>query len=139
MSLNIFRPTQFPQLVFLLTRCPHRFLIGLLLTTSCFQIINCFLLIPRYLEAYALFRDIRPQVFKLDPKSLKCIFVGYSHVQKGYTCYCPTLRRYFVSIDVAFFETTPFSLPSIVTVRYCTVFSFIVLLYCESYIYKSNM
>ena len=25
------------------------------------------------------------------------------------------------------------------TVRYCTVFSFIVLLYCESYIYKSNM
>ena len=24
-------------------------------------------------------------------------------------------------------------------VRYCTVFSFIVLLYCESYIYKSNM
>ena len=26
-----------------------------------------------------------------------------------------------------------------VTVRYCTVFSFIVLLYCESYIYKSNM
>ena len=28
---------------------------------------------------------------------------------------------------------------AIVSVRYCTVFSFIVLLYCESYIYKSNM
>ena len=27
----------------------------------------------------------------------------------------------------------------IIYVRYCTVFSFIVLLYCESYIYKSNM
>ena len=26
-----------------------------------------------------------------------------------------TLRRYFVSTDVAFFETTPFSLPSTVT------------------------
>ena len=28
---------------------------------------------------------------------------------------CPTLRRYFVSMDVAFFETTSFSLPSTVT------------------------
>ena len=60
-------------------------------------------------------RDIRPQVSKLDPKSLKCTFVGYSRVQKGYRCYCPTLRRYFVSTDVAFFETTPFSLPSTIT------------------------
>ena len=56
-----------------------------------------------------------PQVSKLDPKSLKHIFVGYSHVQKGYRCYCPTLRRYFVSTDVAFFETTSFSLSSTVT------------------------
>ena len=43
-------------------------------------------------------------------KSLKCIFVRYSRVKKGYRCYCPTLQRYFVSVDVAFFETTPFSL-----------------------------
>ena len=84
MSLNIFGPTQSPQLVFLLTRYPHRFLIGLLLTTSCFQIIRCSLLM-----------------------SLKCIFVGYSRVQIGYRCYCPPLRRYFVSTDVTFFETTP--------------------------------
>ena len=27
----------------------------------------------------------------------------------------------------------------LLTVRYCTVFSFIILLYCESYIYKSNV
>ena len=30
-------------------------------------------------------------------------------------CYCPTFRRYFVSIDVAFLETTLFSLSSTVT------------------------
>ena len=47
-------------------------------------------------------------------KSFKCIFVGYSRVQKGYRCHCSPLRRYFVSADVAFFETTSFSLPSIV-------------------------
>ena len=40
---------------FLLIRCPHRFLIGLLLTISCFQINCCSLLIPRYLDAHALF------------------------------------------------------------------------------------
>ena len=60
-------------------------------------------------------RDVCPQVSKLDPKSLKCIFVGYSRVQKGYRCYYPTFRRYFVSTNVAFFETTPFSLSYTVT------------------------
>ena len=56
-----------------------------------------------------------PQVSKLDPMSLKCIFVGYSRVQIWYKCYCLPIRRYFVSTDVTFFETTPFSLPSTVT------------------------
>ena len=59
--------------------------------------------------------DVHPQISKLDLKSLKCMFVGYSCVQKGYKCYYPTLPRYFVSTNVAFFETTPFSLPSTVT------------------------
>ena len=70
---------------------------------------------PKFLGAHVLFEDVRPQVFKLDPKSLKCIFLGYSRVQKGYRCYCPPFRQYFVSIDVTFFESTPFSLSSTVT------------------------
>ena len=41
--------------------------------------------------------------------------MGYFRVPNGYRSYCPTLRHYFVSTDVAFFETTPFSLPSTVT------------------------
>ena len=48
---------------------------------------------------------------KLDPKSLKCIFFGYSRVQKGYRCYFPSLRQYLISVDVTFLENVPFSLP----------------------------
>ena len=40
--------------------------------------------------------------------------MGYSRVQKRYRYYCPTLQRYFVSIDVTFFDTTSFSLSSLV-------------------------
>ena len=56
-------------------------------------------------------RDVRHQVSKLDHKSLKSIFLGYSRVQKGYRCYCPSLRRYLVYADVKFFENVPFSSP----------------------------
>ena len=59
--------------------------------------------------------NVRSRVSKLDPKFLKCIFVKYSRVQKGYRCYCLTLRCYLVSTDVAFFEIAPFSLLSTVT------------------------
>ena len=70
---------------------------------------------PKVFGCTCFVRDDRPQVYKHDPKSLKCIVVGYSRVQKGYRCYCPTLRRYFVSTDVTFFETIPFSLSSPIT------------------------
>ena len=68
-----------------------------------------FLIDPKVFGCTCFVRDVCPQVSKLDPKSLKCIFVGYSRVHKGYGCYCPTLQRYFVSTNVAFFDTTPFS------------------------------
>ncbi|XP_070011384.1 uncharacterized protein [Nicotiana sylvestris] len=45
---------------------------------------------------------------KLAHCALKCVFLGYSRVQKGYRCYSPDLRRYFMSSDVTFFESKPF-------------------------------
>ncbi|GAB2280939.1 hypothetical protein Dimus_039437 [Dionaea muscipula] len=54
-------------------------------------------------------RDIRPGLTKLDPKPLRCIFLGYSCTQKGYRCYSPDLRRFCISVDVVFDEATPFA------------------------------
>ena len=45
---------------------------------------------------------------KLDPRACKCVFIGYSPVQKGYKCYDPAIKRVFFSWDVTFFEGTPF-------------------------------
>ena len=64
---------------------------------------------PRLFGCTCFVRDVRPHVSKLNPKSLKCIFLGYSRVQKRYRRYCPSLRRYMVSADVTFLENTPFS------------------------------
>ena len=97
----------FPQLVFLLIECLPLFLMVRFPTMFFFLQKICFLLLLRYLVV-CFVRDVRPHHTKLDPKSLKWIFLGYSRVQKGYRCYCPTLKRYLVSSDVTFFEDTPF-------------------------------
>ena len=38
---------------------------------------------PKVFGCTCFARDVHPEVSKLNPKSLKCIFVGYSRVQKG--------------------------------------------------------
>jgi hypothetical protein len=56
--------------------------------------------------------DNCPSRTKLDPKSMQCIFLGYSGTQKGYRCYSPTFRRYFISSYVNFMEYVPYLLTS---------------------------
>ena len=70
-----------------------------------------FLIEPQIFGCICFVRDVRPQVSKLDYKSLKYIFLRYSQVQKGYQCYCPSLCRYLVFADVKFFENVHFSSP----------------------------
>lgn len=41
---------------------------------------------------------------KLDPKSMKCIFLGYSDVSKAYRLYNPETRKIVYSRDVEFIE-----------------------------------
>ena len=45
---------------------------------------------------------------KLDPKSMKCVFIGYSPTQKGYKCFYPDNRKVFISIDMTFHENQPY-------------------------------
>lgn len=45
---------------------------------------------------------------KLDPKSLKCIFLGFHPTQHGYRCYSPSLKKLFITKDVTFHEADPF-------------------------------
>ena len=70
-----------------------------------------FLIEPQIFGCTCFVRDVRPRVSKLDRKSLKFIFLGYSRVHKGFRCYYSSLRRYLVSADVKFIENVPFSSP----------------------------
>jgi hypothetical protein len=64
--------------------------------------------VPPKVGCVCFLKDYRPSVGKLDPRALKCIFVGYSGKQKGYKCWCPSERRMFVSMDVVFREQESF-------------------------------
>lgn len=69
---------------------------------------NEFIVPPKVFGCTCFVRDHRPSVGKLDPRAVKCIFVGYSCGQKGYRCWNPSERRMFVSLDVTFREAIPF-------------------------------
>ncbi|RVW76991.1 Retrovirus-related Pol polyprotein from transposon TNT 1-94 [Vitis vinifera] len=51
---------------------------------------------------------LTPGQDKLSAKAMKCLFLGYSRLQKGYRCYSLETHRYFISADVTFFEDSPF-------------------------------
>jgi len=67
-----------------------------------------FVVPPKVFGCTCFVRDHRPSVGKLDPRAIKCIFVGYSLGQKGYKCWSPSERCLFVSMDVTFRESVPF-------------------------------
>ena len=93
---------------FLINRMPSSILNGEIPYKVLFPGKSLFPVDPRIFGSVCFVRDVRPHVTKLDPKALKCVFLGYSRLQKGYRCYCPPLNKYLVSIDVTFMENTPY-------------------------------
>ena len=65
-------------------------------------------LLPRIFGCTAYVHDSTSSQTKLDARALRCVFVGYSSLQKGYKCYHPSSRRFFVSANVTFAEYEPF-------------------------------
>ena len=47
---------------------------------------------------------------KLDPRAIRCIFVGYADLQKGYRCYDSHVKKMYVTRDVQFHEKCIFFL-----------------------------
>ncbi|RVW82546.1 Retrovirus-related Pol polyprotein from transposon TNT 1-94 [Vitis vinifera] len=63
---------------------------------------------PRVFCCTCFVHILTPGQDKLSAKATKCIFLGYSRLQKGYRCYSSETHRYFLSADVTFFEDSPF-------------------------------
>ncbi|RVW60977.1 Retrovirus-related Pol polyprotein from transposon RE2 [Vitis vinifera] len=63
---------------------------------------------PRVFGCTCFVHILTPGQDKLSTKAMKCLFLGYSRLQKGYRCYSLETHRYFISADVTFFEDSPF-------------------------------
>lgn len=45
---------------------------------------------------------------KLEPRAVRCVFIGYADKKKGYRCYDPIEEKIYVTRDVSFHETVPY-------------------------------
>ncbi|RVW64718.1 Retrovirus-related Pol polyprotein from transposon RE1 [Vitis vinifera] len=55
---------------------------------------------PRVFGCTCFVHILTPEQDKLSAKAMKCLFLGYSRLQKGYRCYSLETHRYFISADV---------------------------------------
>ena len=69
---------------------------------------------PRIFGCTCFVHNLSPNLDKLAARAIKCVFLGYSKLQKGYQCYSPIHNRYYISADVTFFEEKPYFAPSMV-------------------------
>ena len=67
-----------------------------------------FYLPPRVFGCVCFVHILTLRQDKLSAKDTKCVFLGYSRLQRGYCCYSPDTNRYFISADVTFFEDSSF-------------------------------
>ena len=68
-----------------------------------------FYLPPRVFGCVCFVHILTPGQDRLSLPKPRSVFLGYSRLQRGYRCYSPDTNRYFISVDVTFFEDSSFS------------------------------
>lgn len=63
---------------------------------------------PRDFGCGCFVYDLSPGRNKFSAHAIKCVFLGYSRVQKGYQCYSLPTHRFYIFDDVTFFVDTPY-------------------------------
>jgi transposase InsO family protein len=87
----------------LINRMPSVFLNNKSLFSLLYPDCAPFLLTPRLFGCVAFVHVLDHDCDKLSPRARKCIFLGYSCTQKGYRCFSPESRQYYISANVTFF------------------------------------
>jgi len=95
----------------LINRMPSSVLYGKLSFSCLYPDKSIFSVPPHIFDCTCFVQDLSLGLDKLSPRSIKCVFVWYSRTQKGYWCYSPSTRKYFVSADVTFFESVSYFSP----------------------------
>ena len=75
--------------------------------TLCYFPMHLYSLPPHVFESTYFVHNLALGLDKISARSIKCVFLGYTRLQKDYRCFFP-LRRYLVSTDVTFFNNVPF-------------------------------
>ena len=68
-----------------------------------------FCLPPRVFGCVCFIHILTPGQDKLFAKATKCVFLGYSRLQRGYRCYSTDINQYFISADTFFKSSSFFS------------------------------
>jgi len=72
---------------------------------------NVFSMTPRVFDCTCFVQNLFPGLDKLSIRSIKFVFIRYSRTQKGYRCYNPSTKKYFVSTDITFLESVSYFSP----------------------------
>ena len=64
-----------------------------------------FFVVPYVFSFTCFVKNLQPKLDKLESRVIKCVFVGYSRTQKGCRCFDLTHRKFYIYVDVTFFES----------------------------------